>query len=106
MRQSGYSIPFPNPFTPMSQISSFLQHLENKYSLKSKDSGVTKIDISISWSDDNTQSSISDSFSASSETVSLEEVEQLTEMYVLAMEEAFSKESSGNTPKDSSPKNG
>jgi hypothetical protein len=88
-----------NPFTHTSQILSFLNHLENRYSLKLKDTGISRIDISIDFYSSNTHSSISDSFSAMLGQESEEEVQRLMDLFVAAVEEVFGGTSEDNTQK-------
>lgn len=65
-----------------------------------RDSGLTTIDINISLYDNNTQNTTSVSFSNELETESVKEVQQLIETFVKAVEQVFSKESLGDTPKE------
>lgn len=88
---------FPLWNDPTDPISLFRQKLVNRYISRSKDDGITTIDINISLSGNNIQSSISDSYSAELEIDSQREVQELTEMYVKAVATVFSKEPSGDT---------
>jgi len=97
MRLTRYNILSPRWSDPIDPISSFIDHLENRYLSKSKDDGHTKISISITISGPNTHTSISDSYSAELPTDLEKEVNELTEMYVKAMAMVFSKDTSGST---------
>jgi len=62
-----------------------------------RDDGLTTIDINTYLSGPKVQTSTSDSFSATLNRESVKEVQLLTEMYVKAVEEVFSKVSPGST---------
>jgi len=97
MRQSLSNIAFPLWNDPIDPISLFRKHLVDTYMWKPKGDGNTTIDINITLSGPNTQTSTSVSFSAELPTESVKEVQQLTEMYVKAVEAVFGKDSPGNT---------
>lgn len=63
-----------------------------------KESGTTQIDINISLFGNNTQSTTSVSYSSEQDSELEKEARQLTETYVKAVEEVFSKASHGSTP--------
>ena len=66
--------------------------------LKPRGSGTTKIDINICLYDNNTQTSTSVSYSKEQDSVLGREVRRLTETYVKAVEEVFSRASHGSIP--------
>ena len=107
MSLSRLNIQYPLWYTNINPISSFLDHLENRFLSNAKDSGQTRIDINIDLYSNNTQNSTSDSFSATLGTESVKEVQLLTELYVRAVEEVFGRTSEDSTQtKESSQKAG
>ncbi len=69
----------------------------NTSSLRPKGHGTTRIDISISLSNNNIQNKTSVSFSKEQDKGLEKVLRQLTETYVMAVDEGFSKELPGNT---------
>lgn len=96
IRQSAIqSLPWNIDISP---ISLFPDLMADTSMWRPRESGTTRIDINISLSSNNTQSTTSVSYSSEQSSGLEKEARQLTETYVKAMEEVFSKASLGSIP--------